>query len=71
MLFLRTVINWNMFFLAKSIVFPLGEWEILNTSDNPIAGGKISVCPVTDWAISDVFLTKLMEKASWATLAVR
>ena len=51
--------------------FPLGEWKILNGSDNPIADGIISDCLVTDRTIPDVFLTKLMEKASWATLTVR
>ena len=50
-----------MLSLAKSKDFPLGEWKILNGSDNPIANGTIS----------DILLVKLAEKANWATLAVR
>lgn len=44
---------------------------ITNDFDDPIADGIISDFPVTDWTISDVFLTKLMEKTYWAALAVR
>ena len=43
----------------------------LDGVDDPIADGIISDCLVTDWTIPDVFLAKLMEKASWAALAVR
>jgi hypothetical protein len=58
-----------MFSLSKSNGFPLGGWKILYGSENPIADGIISNCPVTDWTISDVFLTEHMADYQLADFA--